>query len=381
MHCRKCGCEILETDTRCPMCDTLQKGKVKRKKNESVSGVRSGASGVGHGQKILIAMGIVLIAVLIALLINNNDGRSSRDRTSAPEIPLLWDFGSRERLLMNQMNRNAVIEMRLFMGDAATYMMMQGTGTIFRTTNDFATYEHLITPSPIMFSFNMVNGHLYYRAPSESDRSIFALYRYNIQTGQSTEIFVGVDSEVIINHLVFHQSGHHERLYVFNMETNEREELIDREIRTFIVDYPTDRLFFIDHDYGLYQAKMDGSNQIRIHDRVLSFAFNGDVLALSTLEGSLYIYDLLNMIGEEHPTDQRLMDLMFVGQYLAGRDRQDTLHLLDLEDFEAQWELIHNISSFASMGNDIMYTQWESDEIRRMDLFGQSEFVRKRWEQ
>ena len=37
MHCRKCGCEILETDERCPMCDSKQRSKkTKRYASDSV---------------------------------------------------------------------------------------------------------------------------------------------------------------------------------------------------------------------------------------------------------------------------------------------------------------------------------------------------------
>ena len=383
MNCRKCGCEILETDTWCPMCNAKQGKKTKKKKDDSVSGYESHTAGFNHGKKILIVIGIALIVVIISLNMGDTDERSSSRVHNAPEIPLLfWDVGPQEGALINQMNRNAVLELRLFVGDSAIYMMMEGSGSIIRTTDYFETYEHLITPSPIMFSFNMVNNNIYYRTQMASDRSVFALHHYDLQTGQSTEIFSGVEAEVIINHLVFHQSGFQENLYVFNMETGEREVLVDQAVRSFIVDYPAGQLFFTDDEHALYQANLDGTNQIRIHDWVSSFAVNGDVIALSTLDGILYTYDLTTMIRDRHPisnAESRLRDLMFVGQYLLGRDQHDTLHLLDLKDSEGHWTIIHNISAFGSIGNYIIYTQWNSDEIRRMDLLGQSEFVRQRW--
>ena len=426
-NCRKCGCLILETDERCPMCDTKQRKRrdQKSKEKSQTQNPNIGGHMPTHNRGILVGFAIVVGIVLFAgfafflitqieqiefdtlisqpeiVIIDDEINRQETIRFSLAETPLAWDFTSNDLTMINQMNQNMVLGhvLNIFMADDAVYMMTT-LGDIIRTTDYFETYDLFFEYKfgSIMFSFHLIDGKLYYTARSRNaeGESVMSLYRYHFDTindeydldylaglgtGQSEQIVENVFSEVIINNKVFYKTDSLEsNLYVFDMTTGENQVLIEQVIRYFIVDYANERLIFEDNQRNLYQSDLDGANQIHIHDRVGSFAFNGEFLVFTTILGDLFTLNF-KTYEQQHvwDADLRLRDLTFLGQAIIARSQADDLYLIDLADLSNKTVILDDISPFASIGNHLIYTQWDGDDINRLNLLGESKFVRMRW--
>ena len=376
MNCRKC-CEIVASDERCLMCGAQQRIKHRHSKGFLAGSSELVEEGLTSKKRISIAKIIGMVNIIGTAFLMFGCGPSF----SAPTTPSLWDFGLNDIILINQVNRNVLLSytIQTFMDEDAIYMMTSDR-RIIRTTDNFENYVVIANPAPTMFSFQMTDGGIYYTTQASENRSIFALYHYNLATGEPTRITENVTSEFIINNLVFHKRAEPvSNLYVFDMETGESSLLVNRRIRDFVVDYENELLFFIERGQGLYQADIDGANQERLHERVRSFAFNGETVAFSTLDGGLYTLNLET--GEsQYVYNNNLTDLVFVGQYIVAKTMRDHyLYLIDLEDLNNDWLIAEDMSVFASTGNYIIYHKWDEDSINRMDLLGQSEFIHPRW--
>jgi len=221
------------------------------------------------------------------------------------------------------------------------------------------------------------------------------LYRYDLQTSISSFIATDIFSKVIIDELVFHQTGEFEAgLYLLNMDTDERTTLVDRPVYQFFVDSQNERLIFGIEDGGyFYQSDLDGTNQEELLDgqRLTSFAFNGDVIAVSTRGRDyprnkyFYILDGAAEVQAVIQHDFDITNVFFVGKYVLNRVRADNgfasdLYLFDLDDLDSYWIFVRDVRYLASIGNYIIYNHWDDDgDIYRMSLRGRSDFIRPMW--
>ena len=413
MSCRKCGCLILEGTVRCPMCNAKQRGSKANNTGNTEILIESGKTRSGLNGAVVAVISISAIAVFGFVLFdvadfdginstsiedelvgntNEDSERTEPSVSTEPPVlaePTLWDYGSNELPFINQANMNTSLSnlMPTFITADAIYMTI-GIGRVIRTTDNFENYEVVVDVTNDLEagwirSIHVIDDAIYYGTSFEGD-----LYRYDISTSQTTKIAADIWSEVIVDDLIFHQTTkENSRLYVLNIQTGERNVVINREIRSFVVDYENERIIFNDNTSALYKAYLNGSYQTRLHDNAWFFAFNGETIIVHVIGGggSFEIQGI--EMNDQNTLRQNtsfynisfVSNISFAGNCILAQSRNNHLYLIDLDDLDNYWIIASDVAAFATLGNYIIYIQSDNN-INRMDLSGQSEMFRSRWD-
>ena len=373
MNCRKCGCLILETDERCPMCNAKQ-GNMERKERSIAGNTK---------RKSIIFIGILIVTVTFTigfvLFYTIGSQSSSVDNLEVIENRVAFvDLSKNDIFLLNQARNDHTATTFItengiyFVGETSVFP----TGSwLVRTTDYFETIEEVgLLGSWFIDSIYVLEDGVYYTAFGD-------LYHHCLLNGESTKIADEINNKVIVDHLVFHQRGEHwdaEPLYIFDLISGERRVLIDDEVRDFVIDPENDRIIFsvsgeVLDPTDLFQADLTGENIILLRHDSWDFTIGNNLIAFEY--GFNYL--VKNLATGEMSTlviDHRLQlrNSVFVGEYLVAMCRDRNLWVIDTRS-QYYHQLTDDVQGFTVLGNQIIYVLWENrDDIYITNLDGNS---------
>jgi len=374
MNCRKCGCLILETDERCPMCNTKQRNEGRTERNTA-----DNAKG-----KPMLLIGILVVTAIFAIgfvLFHTLDFQSSDagNLESVENRFTFINFSENDIFLLNQARNDRTAT--TFITENGIYFIGEISvlpigSRLLRTSDYFQTNEEIgILGDWFIDSIHVVEDGVYYTTFGD-------LYHHCLLSGESTKIADEINNKVIVDHLVFHQrdaywdSG---SLYVFDLISGERRLLIE-DIGDFVVDPENDRIIFqvsgeilgLDPT-DLFQADLIGEAITLLRHDSWDFTVGNNLMAFEYD----FNYLIRNLATGEMSTlaiDQRfqLRNSVFVGEYLVAMCRDRNLWIIDTRSHYYH-QLTDRVHSFMVLGNQIIYVLWENrNDVHITNLDGNS---------
>ena len=360
MKCRKCGCEILETDERCPMCDARQRGVNKKSKKRYPSDSEKVKNGDSISKRGIIVL-VVLLCVVVSFVIFRSDLLGVRE-FSIPEMALF----------LNRIDGHTTGNHQIQMTEDRVYIAGRH-GNVIVFDHNMTHVETINIDGEVMVYDNERNHVSTYRLGRYlsantlyiADESIYfidsflGLLRYDLNTEIVEQIGEISDFQYVLG------VGTGGQWYYFTDPYNE------------------DRFFYIDDIYGarnLYGVNILEEEHNLIASDVETLAIIPDYLIIASRQG-IYIY-------HEESSERSYLDFDFSrfgidNSITTGGIfvKDDDLFILDGWDNILYHktlsggyvrEIINDIWWFAVVGNYIIYqtTDWEDLNIYVMDLEG-----------
>ena len=365
MNCRKCGCEILETDERCPMCNALQR-RVEKKIKKPRDRMRR------KGQRLSVKEGLVLVGVFAVVtgfvIFHFNLFGQRRPHLSIAEMAVF----------INRIDGYTTGHLSVHMTETRVYIPGHH-GDIIVFDHDMSYVETIKIDGDVMIfdhdgnhvgTRRLLNRDLEAGTLYVTDESIyfmsssFGFLRQDLSTGQTEQISDFTRSQHVSAHFQY-VPGIDGRWYYFNDPFND------------------DRFFYIDDIHetrSLYEVSINEESRNLIATDIVNMTVSAEYLVLvkryRAFDNGVYLYqEATNSFRNlgfnlRWPGNVALIgDDLFINDADSGSG--GILYHRSLSDGSVR-EIASDIQWFAVVGDYIIYQtlDWEDLNIYVMDFEG-----------